>query len=155
MERGQAGKRPARADCEPSLHGRGQMERKKSPAPVVFVRPFGSRATPQSANAASIPQFSMVASLRSQTRLRCSLLHWAYFALLRPQGARFVRPSRLQPLCGLRLRTVLRSVCSPLQPFGPPMCGPPLLIGLTTACFRHWRRPSCAPFPFGKKEAFG
>ena len=55
MERGQAGKRPARADCEPSLHGRGQMERKKSPAPVVFVRPFGSRATPQSANAASSP----------------------------------------------------------------------------------------------------
>ena len=55
MERGQAGKRPARADCEPSLHGRGQMERKKSPVPVVFVRPFGSRATPQSANAASSP----------------------------------------------------------------------------------------------------
>ena len=55
MERGQAGKRPARADCEPSLHGRGQMERKKSPAPVVFVRPFGSRATPQAANAASSP----------------------------------------------------------------------------------------------------
>ena len=55
MERGQAGKRPARADCEPSLHGRGQMERKKSPAPVAFVRPFGSRATPQSANAASSP----------------------------------------------------------------------------------------------------
>ena len=94
MERGQAGKRPARADCEPSLHGRGQMERKKSPAPVVFVRPFGSRATPQSANAASIPQFSMVAPLRSRARLRYSLLHWAYFALFRPQGARFVRPRR-------------------------------------------------------------
>ena len=30
--------------------------------------------------------------------------------------------SRLQPLCGLRLRTALRFVCSPLQPFGPPMC---------------------------------
>ena len=28
--------------------------------------------------------------------------------------------SRLQPLCGLRLRTALRFVCSPLQPFGPP-----------------------------------
>ena len=24
-------------------------------------------------------------------------------------------------------------------------CGPPLLIGLTTACIRHRRRPSCAP----------
>ena len=32
-----------------------------------------------------------------------------------------MRPSRLQPLCGLRLRTALCSVCSPLQPFGPPM----------------------------------
>ena len=47
--------------------------------------------------------------------------HWAYYALFRPQGARFVRPSRLQPLCGLRLRTALCSVCSPLQPFGPPL----------------------------------
>ena len=30
------------------------------------------------------------------TRLRCSLLHWAYFALFRPQGARFVRPFSLR-----------------------------------------------------------
>ena len=94
-----------------------------------------------------------------------------------------MRPSRLQPLCGLRLRTALCSVCSPLQPFGPPMLAssfavllaslgssyrpalrwpgipglrtpfgrvlapPPLrgFDGLTTACFRHRRRPSCAP----------
>ena len=27
-------------------------------------------------------------------------------------------------------------------------CDSPLLIGLTTACFRHWRRPSCAPSSF-------
>ena len=63
----------------------------------------------------------MVVPHRSQARLRRSLPHWAYYALFRPQGARFVRPSRLQPLCGLRLRTALRFVCSPLQPFGPPM----------------------------------
>ncbi len=50
------------------------------------------------------------------------------------------------------LRTALRFVCSPLQPFGPPMCGPPLLIGLTTACFRHRRRPSCAPLQFPLKS---
>ena len=68
------------------------------------------------------PQFGMVVPHRSQARLRRSLPHWAYYALFRPQGARFVRPSRLQPLCGLRLRTALRFVCSPLQPFGPPMC---------------------------------
>ena len=37
------------------------------------------------------------------------------------------------------------ALSSPLHPFG---------ASTTTACFRHWR-PSCAPFPFGKKEAFG
>ena len=26
-------------------------------------------------------------------------------------------------------------------------CGTPCFIGLTSACFRHWRRPSCAPRP--------
>ena len=35
--------------------------------------------------------------LRSQARLRHSLLHWAYFALFRPQGARFVRPPPYTP----------------------------------------------------------
>ena len=47
------------------------------------------------------------------------------------------------------LRTALCSVCSPLQPFGPPMlaelaCGTPCFIGLTSACFAHCARPSCA-----------
>ena len=32
-----------------------------------------------------------------RARLRPSLAYWAYFALLRPQGARFVRPSRALP----------------------------------------------------------
>ena len=98
-----------------------------------------------------------------------SLAHWAYFALLRPQGARFVRPpplpssirngrsasshrARLRRRGVPWLRTALRFVCSPLQPFRPPMCGPPLLIGLTTACFRHRRRPSCAPLQFPLKS---
>ena len=84
---------------------------------------------------ATVPQFNMVASLRShRTALRLPGVPW--------------------------LRTVLRSVCSPLQPFGPPpfakrTCDVPCFTGLTTACFRHWRRPSYAPFSFGKKEAFG
>ena len=38
--------------------------------------------------------FSPLGLRRSQARLRHSLLHWAYFALFRPQGARFVRPRR-------------------------------------------------------------
>ena len=47
-----------------------------------------------------------------------------------PQGARFVRflNSQWSFHCARKLA-----------------CGTPLLIGLTTACFRHWRRPSCAP----------
>ena len=31
-------------------------------------------------------------------------------------------------------------------------CSTPLLIGLTTACFRHRRRPSCAPYQFPLKS---
>ena len=30
-------------------------------------------------------------------------------------------------------------------------CNTPLLIGLTTAYFRHWRRPSCAPLALSPK----
>ena len=37
--------------------------------------------------------------------LQYSLAHWAYYGLFPPQAAAFVRPSRLQPLRGLRLRT--------------------------------------------------
>ena len=66
----------------------------------------------------AVPQFSMVVPLRSQARLRHSLLHWAYYGLFRALRAASVRPS-------------------PLHPFG---------ASTTTACFRHWRRPSCAPF---------
>ena len=113
---------------------------------------------------ATVPQFNMVASLRShRTALRLPGVPW--------------------------LRTVLRSVCSPLQPFGPPpfakrTCDVPCFTGVfvpacaslarysgaaerfalssplhpfgastTTACFRHWRRPSCAPRNMPKKRA--
>ena len=105
---------------------------------------------------ATVPQFNMVASLRShRTALRLPGVPW--------------------------LRTVLRSVCSPLQPFGPPpfakrTCDVPCFTGVfvpacaslarysgaaerfalssplhpfgastATACFAHSARPSCAP----------
>ena len=145
------------------------------------------KITPQSANAASVPQCGIVnPHLRTVPPLaaRCSVsshrprLRRAVFRrcgrplgvfhnsvwsfriarklacgspyligltpLLRPQGARFVRPSRLQPLRGLRLRTALRSVCSPLQPFGPPMFASSLaaflaLLGLLRAAPRTAR----------------
>ena len=42
----------------------------------------------------AVPQFSMVVPLRSQARLRHSLLHWAYFGLFRALRAAFVRPRR-------------------------------------------------------------
>ena len=51
-----------------------------------------SEGNPSVSFADSIPQFAMVVPLRSQVRLRLSLAHWAYFALLRAQRARFVRP---------------------------------------------------------------
>ena len=130
--------------------------------------------------ACSVPasQFSMVAPHRSQAHSRCSLLHWAHRRLLQPLAA-----PPLSPSLGL-LRAVSptgRALRAPLAP--PAASRPPIvhcaslrvlatsalrasdvrkltrgflcLTGLTTACFRHWRRPSCAPFPFGKKEALG
>ena len=45
----------------------------------------------------AVPQFSMVVPLRSQARLRHSLLHWAYYGLFRAQRAASVRPSPLHP----------------------------------------------------------
>ncbi len=45
----------------------------------------------------AVPQFSMVVPLRSQARLRHSLLHWAYFGLFRALRAASVRPSPLHP----------------------------------------------------------
>ena len=56
----------------------------------------------------------------SQAHSRRSLLHWAHRRLLHPQFAMVV---------------LLR----------PTACSTPLLIGLTTACFAHCARPSCAP----------
>ena len=84
----------------------------------------------------------MVASLRShRTALRLRGVPYLRTALAFGGAVfrRYGRPlgvsSRLQPLCGLRLRTVLRSVRSPLQPFGPPpfakrSCDAPCFIGV-------------------------
>ena len=69
------------------------------------------------------PQFSMVVPLRSQARLRHSLLHWAYFGLFRALRAAFVRPRRT------RRRGRLNCEASVPQ----------------FACFRHWRRRSSVP----------
>ena len=57
--------------------------------------------------------------------------------------------SRLQPLRGLRLRTALRSVCSPLQPFGPSdarklACGSPMFPQFAiVALLRYRLQASC------------
>ena len=53
------------------------------------------------------------------TRLRCSLLHWAYFALFRPQGARFVRPFSLREKGGFWIGLLHTVVPLPKRlPFG-------------------------------------
>ena len=106
------------------------------------------------------PQFSMVVPLRSQARLWLSLLHWAYYGLFPPLAAAFVRPCASLARCSVPAHFV----CSALQPFGPsPFCKHlhpqfaivdlhrsqarlqlSLLTGLTSACFAHCARPSCA-----------
>ena len=100
--------------------------------------------------------------------VRPSLAHWAYYGLFPPQAAAFVRPSPVSAEIlwisgrgnckeaifalenGIFRRGVLR-VHAPLNSAWSShcarrlACGTPCFIGLTTACFRHWRRPSCAP----------
>ena len=123
------------------------------------------RSSIRNSRLATLPLASLLCSL--DFRFAC-FAHCARRSFV-PLGARFVRPpplpssirngrsasshrARLRRRGVPWLRTALRFVCSPLQPFRPPMCGPPLLIGLTTACFRHRRRPSCAPLQFPLKS---
>ena len=119
-----------------------------------LFRPCGLRFAP-------CPQFGMVVPHRSQAHLRLSLPHWAYSALLRPQGARFVRPSGLQPLRGLRrsrgslailLASLGSSYRSALRWPGIPglrsasRCPRPSTpSGLRRACFAHCARRSSVP----------
>ncbi len=102
-----------------------------------------------------VPQFStVVPHLRTVPPLaaRCSVsshrprLRRAVFRRCgRPLGV----SSRLQPLRGLRLRTALRSVCSPLQPFGPSdarklACGSPMFPQFAiVALLRYRLQASC------------
>ena len=100
---------------------------------------------------------------------RYSLLHWAHRRLLQPLAAPPLSPSldfrfACFAHCARRSSVPLgaRFVRPPPLPSsirnGRPASraerasGPPLLIGLTTACFRHRRRPSCAPLQFPLKS---
>ena len=110
------------------------------PAPRLAASVLGllysNRGVNPSVTAYAVPPFhSSTWSPRfvRKAHLRCSLFHWVFV----PACASLARYS------GAAERFALSS---PLHPFG---------ASTTTACFRHWRRPSCAPFPFGKKEAFG
>ena len=88
------------------------------------------------------PQFSMVVPLRSQARLRHSLLHWAYYGLFRALRAAFVRPrrtrrrGRLKCERALPLSLVLRQSVFPGRRIRP---------GKFSAIFRE---------PLGGKRAF-
>ena len=88
-----------------------------------------SRCFAHWARASCFPQFGIVRlPFARRARLGYSLPHWAYFALFRPLGARFVLPSvrhsRLPSLAELAWDT-------------------PCLAGLTSRCFAHWARASC------------
>ena len=73
------------------------------------------------------------------TRLRCSLLHWAYFALFRST----IHNGRLAAPNGLQRSLVHWTSASPVSATGGGEAP------------SHRARASCAPFPFGKKEALG
>ena len=129
---------------------------------------------------ATVPQFNMVASLRAQSALAMFpvSLGTSYRPALRWPGIPGLRSasrcSSIQhgrPTPSHRPALTLARCSAPadfasLRVLGAPAasrpptlaglaCDTPCLTGLTSACFRHRRRPSCAPFPFGKKEAFG
>ena len=78
----------------------------------------------------------MVAPHRSQAHSRLSLLHWAHRRLLQPPAAPPLSPS-------LDFRFACFAHCARRSS---------VPTGLTTACFRHRRRPSCAPLQFPLKS---
>ena len=90
-------------------------------AMVVLLRPTAC-STPAS-------QFSMVAPHRSQAHSRCSLLHWAHRRLLQPPAAPPLSPS-----------LDFRFACS--RHWRRRSSVP---TGLTSRCFAHSARASCAP----------
>ena len=100
----------------------------------------------------------MVAPHRSQAHSRCSLLHWAHRRLLHPQFAMVVllRPtacstpaSQFSMVASLRSQSSLEMLPASLgssAAIAATGCAASFaLIGLTTACFAHCARPSCAP----------
>ena len=102
----------------------------------------------------------MVASLRAQSALAMfpvslgssyrPALRWPGIPGLR-SASRCPRPSTPSGLRRLRPVSATGGGLRALPQFSMVVllrlaaCNTPLLIGLTTACFRHWRRPSCAP----------
>src|SRR5699024_6875409 len=81
----------ARPSCASSIqHGRPAALTSSLaalPASLGLLRPVSRTAR----GLRALPQFSMVVPLRSQARLRHSLLHWAYYGLFRALRAAFVR----------------------------------------------------------------
>ena len=111
------------------------------------------RSSIRNSRLATLPLASLLCSL--DFRFAC-FAHCARRSSV-PKGARFVRPSRLQPLRGLRLCTALRSVCSPLQPFGPPMFASSLaaffaLLGLLRPVSATGGGLRAPLFPSGKRR---
>ena len=81
----------------------------------------------------------------SQAHSRLSLPYWAYYGLFPPLAAAFVRPL-LKPTGAATPRHRSTVQHGRLASCAKRTCDVPCFTGLTTACFRHWRRPSCAPF---------
>ena len=96
-----------------------------------------------------VPQFAIVALLRY--RLQVSFAHWTSASPV-SRTARGEAPShRARASCAPRHCHIHNSQWS-RRCAHRLACDSPLLIGLTTACFRHRRRPSCAPLQFPLKS---
>ena len=124
------------------------------------------RSSIRNSRLATLPLASLLCSL--DFRFAC-FAHCARRSSV-PQGARFVRPPPLpHPQFAMvvpHLRTALAfggavfrgcalrfaSCARHSSPSGLRCAVLPCFIGLTTACFRHRRRPSCAPLQFPLKS---
>ena len=105
-------------------HAQKCMRAKKEPLSWHWLR--GCRKTQGKAGKSRSP-FALCASLLSILPSRLAPCHLP------------IPPSRLTP----RHRSTVQH--GRLASCAKRTCDVPCFTGLTTACFRHWRRPSCAP----------
>ena len=146
----------------PSIqHGRSAPSHRAAFSGPVFrgcalrFAPCARHFSPSGLRTLASSLVALPASLESSYR---PALRWPGIPWLR-SASRCPRPSTPSGLRRLRPVSATGGGLRALPQFSMVVllrlaaCNTPLLIGLTTACFRHWRRPSCAPRNMPKKRA--